>query len=375
MSKNILIATWYGPANYGTALQAIALKHYLECQGYSVKFLEDLRNTYPRKRESSDNTRLTKLKKLGSKEFWFKLPYRNQFSEKAKLNSTYMSAYVNTFQIRTNSDIESVNEETDVFISGGDQIWNPYVFTKGFMLDFVDEKKPKISYGTSVGVQCIPAEKEEIYIKYLSRYHKISVREEQSAKALQPILGREVDVVLDPTMLLDDKDWGFLLNNSVIKQERFNRPYILCYFVGTRNTYWDYVDKVKKATGYDVIVIPINDAAYINKYKKYVAVSPSEFLWLIKNAQIVCTDSFHATVFSLLYKKEFYTLKRFVDSSKESQNGRLENLLKRYNLENRLVMDESIFRRMGNIDYDQIHLVIKDERNKSKQWLENALSK
>lgn len=275
--------------------------------------------------------------------------------------------------IATDSDAERIGNEVDIFVSGGDQIWNPYVTIPGFMLDFVPKEKNKISYGTSVGVKTIPSTYIETYKKYLARYNAISVREEQSAIALQPILNKHVDVVLDPTLLFSGKEWSFLMSEAVLDKEILKEPYILAYFVGTRKDYWKYLSKIKKETGYNVIVVPINDQAYLNDFKKYVKVSPAEFLLLIKNAEIICTDSFHATVFSILFGKEFYTLKRFSDSNSKGQNGRLEYLLSKYGLSDRLIKDESHFERTGEIDYKQVFKIIEEERVVSKQWLKKAL--
>ena len=119
--------------------------------------------------------------------------------------------------------------------------------------------------------------------------------------------------------------------------------------------------------------MPIHNEAFVNKYDKYVKATPKEFLWLIKNASIICTDSFHATLFSIQFKKEFYVLKRFNDSSKKSQNGRLTNLLKKINLENRLINDESYFLKSSIENYDFILEKLKRERDISKQWLMKAI--
>ncbi|WP_367317225.1 hypothetical protein, partial [Thomasclavelia spiroformis] len=94
---------------------------------------------------------------------------------------------------------------------------------------------------------------------------------------------------------------------------------------------------------------------------------------LIKNAEIVCTDSFHATVFSIIFQREFYTVKRFLDTSGASQNGRIVNLLDRFDLSNRLIDDETIFKRINITNYNEDSQKLKQEREDSIQWLMNAL--
>ena len=372
--KKVIIATWYGPANYGTALQAVALKQYLEHIGYDVCFLDDRRSVNAGSEEKRPmNRTLSRLTKIFKIVTWKRLPYKIDLKIKETLQNKYMDKYTPAATIATDEDAERIGNEVDIFVSGGDQIWNPYVTAPGFMLDFVPKEKNKISYGTSVGVKAIPSTCIEMYRKYLARYNAISVREKQSADALQSVLNRHVDVVLDPTFLFSGEEWKFLMNDAKLDKEILKEPYVLAYFVGTRKDYWRYLSKIKRDTGYKVIVIPINDQAYLNNFRKYVKVSPAEFLFLIKNAKIICTDSFHATVFSILFGKEFYTLKRFSDSNSKGQNGRLEYLLSKYGLSDRLIKDESHFERTGEIDYKQVFKIIEEERVVSKQWLKKAM--
>lgn len=374
--KKIIISTWYKPGNYGTALQALALKHYLENEKYDVYFLQDSRNVDAKHNKKGMVGKISKkIRRIFNKLFWKKLRYKYALKNKEKMQNLYLKQHIKTITINSVEDIKKVNQLFEVFISGGDQIWNPYVTAPGFMLDFVSKNNLKISYGTSVGVKTIPTEYIEMYKKYLSEYQAISVREKQSSEALSAIVKSNIDIVLDPTLLFSGEEWNFLLREAEIDVNYFAQPYVLVYFVGTRGNYWDYVEKIKNGTGYHVIVVPINDEAYFNSFRKYVEVSPAEFLWLIKNAAIICTDSFHATVFSILFCKEFYTVKRFPDFSDQSQNGRLVNFLSKYGLIDRLIEDESCFKRVSDIDYEPILKCIERERNSSKQWLKNALNK
>lgn len=365
--KNVGIVTWYEPSNYGTGLQAFALKKYFEILGYNVFFIDDRRiNVF--------NTKENKLKKLASKIWWKKQQYRFDNKTRNQMQNIFISEYCQVEHLITNEDIDRLNNNTDVFVSGGDQIWNPFVTKPYLMLDFVNSNKPKISYGTSVGVKEIPTEYLELYKKYLSSYKYISVREKQSVDALMKCITNKITEVVDPTFLLSNIEWNDLMNNAKLDKSSFNEPFIFCYFVGERHSYWDYVEKIRKSTGYRVIVVPINDEGYNNKYKKYVKVSPAEFLWLLKKASIVCTDSFHATVFSLQFGKEFYVLKRFIDSEKSSQNGRIYNLLDLYGIRDRIVEDESLFSYSSKIDYKEVWNKIEEDRQRSREWLKKTIA-
>jgi len=159
---------------------------------------------------------------------------------------------------------------------------------------------------------------------------------------------------------------------EIDKKWNAEKPYILCYFVGHRKDYGKYIDLVKEETGMNCIVVPM-DVDLSNCGTIATGVGPKEFIWLIKNADIVCTDSFHATVFSIQYQREFYVLKRFDDNSKISQNGRLYEILDTYNLRDRWITDESVFKREKNIEYDRVYNILNDKRMHSENYLTNAL--
>lgn len=370
---DVKIATWFRPSNYGTALQALALKHFLEQNRCKVTFIEDKRDSMNKDSGKYGNSILERSKKVYSRNFWLKLPYRIKIKLREDLQNSYVNNYCDYVVLHSDEDVIRMDAETDLYISGGDQIWNPYVGQPIHFLEGMSDRIPKISCGTSVGVRKIPKEMHDIYKYRLSKYIAISVREETSKIALG-FIGRDISVIVDPTLLLDTEDWTFLTNHSIFSKSIRNQ-YILCYFIGERREYWKYVEQIRKDTGYDVIVLPVNDNGFANKYKKYVIASPAEFLNLIMRADIVCTDSFHATLFSIQYQKEFYVLKRFPDESNESQNSRLHDFLKLVELNERLVNDESFFSRAPIWDVEKANRRIEKEREKSKIWILKTMEK
>lgn len=369
MMKKVCISTWYMPYNYGTGLQAVALKLFLENKGYSCIFLEDGRENKACKKNKSIKQ---KLDKLFDRDIWAKFIYRKMFSQRKIYQDNYARKYTPAYVVKNDEDIKTLNSQYDIFIIGGDQVFNPYYLEDKHLLKFVDRSKLMISYGSSVGTGHIPEDVRPIYEKYLSRLKYISVREEASVKALD-FLNKQVSEVLDPTMLVESSIWYDFMADAVVSDKLRSEKYILCYFVGDRKSYWQYVGKMEKNTGYRVIVIPLNASSCRNSYEKLFQVSPKEFLWLINNAQIICTDSFHASVFSILFNKEFYVLKRFADSAKTSQNSRLTNLLHKYDLDERLIDDENVYVRVEIKNYDKVRDILRDEQEKSQKWLLNAL--
>lgn len=368
--KRVCISTWYRSMNYGTGLQALALQRFLENLGYTCYFLEDKRTGKEKRNRIAYKKGTLSL----PEKIFLRLKYKKSFDRRRELIRTYDREQNKVFTINTEEDIVKLNRETDLFVAGGDQIWNPYVLEEKHLLTMAEDGKKMISFGTSVGVSEIPLELRAVYTEHLSRFQAISVREEQSVRALD-FLQKEVMEVVDPTLLFDAKGWSFLTEKAELKADYLREPYILCYFVGERKTYWSYVEQMQKETGYRVLVIPVNYAGYRNRYEKVTAVTVKEFLALIQNAAIVCTDSFHATVFSIQYQKEFYVLKRFNDQSNQSQNGRLKNMLERYCLDEYLIRDESCFQRKRKRDYQTVLQKIQRERERSVKWLMQELER
>ena len=135
--------------------------------------------------------------------------------------------------------------------------------------------------------------------------------------------------------------------------------------------YWEYVKIVKDAVGLQVIVLPMHEQDELQPYTIVSDGTTYEFLWLIKNASLICTDSFHACVVSLIYHKEFYLLRR----SRKAENAKYDDLLRQYRLEDRLVNDEHSFIRKSKIDYSYVDEQLEKDRESANGYLKQTLCK
>lgn len=381
--KKVGVKTWSGGTNYGTNLQAYALKRHLECLGYSptlfgvvcdnvnyivhpTEFIKKIERKIKRICESKTQRKTKSLQRLRSREF----------EKQEKIFEDFCREELPKMQIRNRKQWELIAKSYDAFITGSDQVWNPQFFEDEYMLDFVHEKNiKKISYASSVGVVSISSAVQKKYKKLLKSYNAISVREASAVNVLQKISPVKIQVVLDPTMLLNKDEWDKFSYKACIKNEwNTNAPYILCYFVGEKKSYFDYVKKMEIATGFHVLVIAMGDNTLETGFDTLFDVGPREFVWLVAHASIVCTDSFHATVFSILQHREFYVLKRFDDNQKDSQNDRLYNLLDGFKLESRFIPnDQQEFKRDNIIDYDYVERILLQKRKKSNKFLTDAI--
>lgn len=375
MEKNkICIATWYQSTNYGTCLQAYALNSLLRNWGFNVYMLESVKGCY--KTPCLVNWLTIKvLRKIEAIKRKYKKasePINQNHITKMKRIGEFIEDYFDTLDIVDSNSWKRVNAEFLCFISGGDQIWNPFYLHRKFLLDFIYKQKNirKISYATSIGVTSIPFRYHKMYRKLWNDYDEISVREKSAVTMINEISGKEAEVVVDSTLLLDRSQWDEFADSSTVNYS-IQTPYILCYFVGGKKSYWKLVEEAKNVTHMNVVVLTLNE--YVGNYFTVSDAGPKEFVKLIKNANIVITDSFHASIFSIIYQKEFYVLKRFNDNSANSQNDRIYHLFSLCNLASRFVDDNSLFIRAEYIDYDNIENVLDSICASSIFFLERNL--
>lgn len=373
MKNKVCVVTWSGGTNYGTNLQAYALIKKLKLLGYdasmkgsivgNVNYL--LHPAFVLERVAN------KLKQKQSKK---KVALKDK--KKEKRFKEFCEIYLPRLNSHGKQQWKQIEQEYLAFITGSDQVWNPNYFQSMMMLDFVNSNKiKKIAYAPSIGVNELSKQTKKKYKNLLSSYSAIGMREKQAADIISDISPVTVKTVLDPTLLLTDNDWNQLADKAEVdKTWNADKPYILCYFVGNRNDYCNYIDLVKEKTGMNCIIIPM-DVDLSNCGAVATGVGPNEFIWLIKNADIVCTDSFHATAFSIQYRKEFYVLKRFDDNSKVSQNGRLYEILNTYQLQSRWITNESEFIRENDINYEIVYRILNDKRKYSENYLIDALER
>ena len=254
---------------------------------------------------------------------------------------------------------KNINDEFDYFICGSDQIWSPYSpFVDGSMfLTFADKRK-RISYAASLAVNEIPEAKKNLFVSYWRGFNEISIREDNLRGYIEKASGVKTYTHIDPTLLHDSNFWNCL--SRVPKRPPY-RKYIFSYFLGDAKQQKEYMEKFNSA-GLDVINI-MSD-------KRYYAISPDEFIWLIKNAEFVCTDSYHGTIFSIIFHKPFVIAMR--DGAKVDMNSRFETLSRQLSFgERRADMVEAD--RLYDIDFELIDSAIRRERERTRLYFDNTI--
>lgn len=376
--KNIGIFTWFNSINYGTCLQAYALYKFLKNHNYNSYFIENLKYYYGM--HNPIESIMAIVRKCKNKNFKYEKNTIQDFSNKKQ--TIFKQRKVKNHQFiydncsvrinKTKSDYETMLFDTDIFITGSDQIWNPNYLSPINLLSFAKNNK-KIAYASSIGVDRIPFLKKSIYKKYLSRFNKIGVREKTAQIELSKLLNKEVVTVLDPTFLLNKDEWSKIIDNKYETLPK--KKYIFCYFIGEDRNWEKQVKDFADRNGYEVIcaISETYTIPEIGISKPELGVE--EFMNYLINADIIATDSFHAVALSINFNKKFVVFKRFRDSDKKSQNSRIVDVLSTFKLEKQLVEKNNTMEKVlnNNIDYSETNNILSELRKLSEIFLINAI--
>lgn len=371
MGKKVCITTYYNSPNYGSRLQSTALSLVLHSRGCEVSFLNRVKVLpffikHPQLLLSRIWNRLTDYK---ARRFFEADRYEPSEVRNKRLEE-YSSKFFQEISLLTMEDIKKAKKDNIIFIVGSDIVWQPANgFPSKYFLDFAYYMKSScFSYASSLGAKTIPWYYKGAIRKYLSAFTCVSTREQNTVELLSRIVGRKIEKVIDPTLLLGIEDWNKFADKAKYS-ENISQKYIFCYFVMHDQRYWDYVKLVQREAGCQVVILPMH---YLDEEQDYTIIkdgTPYEFIDLIRNAEFILTDSFHACAFSLQYKKEFYLLRR----QRKAEDAKYDDFLKRYHLENRQIIDEKIFNRVQDIDYELAHKILNKDRKKSMEFLCKAL--
>lgn len=234
--------------------------------------------------------------------------------------------------VYTKDNFKEVLAHHDFFVCGSDQVWNPKFYNEFYRMDLVPKSFPKFSYAASVSANSLTDEQSDVFRQTLSSYIGVSVREKQTVSLLQNLSPVPPIHSLDPTLLLDRTDWDIIASNRLVK-----KPYVFCYFLDCGEKLRKLAKEYAKKKHLRVVCIPyvLNCYhTYENKYNDQFieSASPADFISLIKFADVVFTDSFHASVFSTIYKKDFFVFRRH---GSPGMSSRIETLTQMFGTDER----------------------------------------
>jgi hypothetical protein len=359
MTKKCGIVTFHRAHNYGAVLQAFALQEIIKNKGFDVCIvdeqhpnLEEGYRLYP-----SFNSITSFRRFLSFFKRWMTLALDYKRKKERFLS---FEKFINEYLVLNSSEKRN---QYDYLILGSDQIWNAEYTSGLYPLYYGDIKGVKtnkiISYAASMGVGELSPTQESDFKEKLKKIDRIGVREEK-LKIYVCSKGFKADVNLDPTLLLSAKEWNKfaleLKNSSCIN---YDKPYLLLYEVHEHSNTNYIAKKIAANLNLEVVrLAPKVDYSYGDDV--ITGASPNEFLALFKNSEFIITTSFHGTVFSVIYNKQFLTMKFNSDVDIRS-----EGLLKKVGLENRL---------LSNLEYDMPRIDYTDVKQKLNKLREESLS-
>lgn len=388
--KKVAIVSCYFQRNYGSMLQAYATQMALDKMGIANETIDvsgfsgeikKAKTKYFLKACLTSDIILSKfgmaknvlLKKLSQSDYVMKIQVRNQKFDVFCRSKFYLSEkYTSKVELS-----KKCKNNYSAILVGSDQLWLPgNIAADYYTLNFVPDDMNSIAYATSFGQSSLPKDTAKKASIFLKRIKHIGVREESGQVLVKQLAGRRVPVVCDPTLLFTGEEWMVIQKEAAIIKE----PYILCYFLGNNSQHREFAKRLKKETGCKIIALTHIDE-YVKCDDNYADITPydidpADFLNLIRNASYVCTDSFHCSLFSILYKKSFFAFHRYTKSTKHSTNSRLDTLFKLAGITGRLKNgDEDISDCLKQkIDFEKVHEKLASVRKASYDYLSKALA-
>lgn len=367
--------------NYGSILQAYAMQMVLKNAGNKVEILLYKKTDMIKQAKRLlyfpllKATLKMKWKTLYCR-FFHQKTYRGVLCSREDAFSTFIHDNMEFSQVYAGREaLINGTKNYDCFVLGSDQVWNPMNLGGDFYtMTFIPDDKVKITYAPSFGVAKIPEKQKAQTKAYLKRIDYISVRESDGVRIVKELTGRQVQQVVDPTILIDRAVWDKKKGERIIKEN-----YIFCYFISANPAYRAFAQRLAQKTGLKLVVIP-----HVDEYVKAdqcfgdivpEGVGPLQFVNLISDASYVCTDSFHGSVFSTLYERPFFTFCRYSSNGADSTNSRLYSYLKMIGMENRMykadheIIDDDLIAP----DFSEAKANLEKMRKESMDYLFGAL--
>lgn len=322
MKRIGIITHYYNSQNYGGVLQAYALCAFLRKEGYDAEQIQfdkeygkclkhRIGNTYRAVLAIPQKIRYAEIyRKLSQKERNF-FEFRDKWIPHSKI-------------VYTQKTLKKLAGEYDLFITGSDQVWHPNAVCDAYLLDFGIDDVHKMSYAASISKNSLTEQEQIRYQNALADYQAISVRERNAVGLLQSFLAMPIKWVVDPVFLLRKEEWQEVINCN----QKVDSPYVACYFLGDDKDIRNLAREYAESKGLRLVTIPFLNG----KVRKVdigfgedsrIDVAPMEFVRIIKNAETIFTDSFHAMAFSLLFERQFFVFER---NTKTSMSSRIESL-------------------------------------------------
>ena len=361
-NKKLGILTFHSVSNYGAVLQAYALSKTILDKGYNCEIIDYQNNEIKKEYKIFSKNKINlKHPKLMINNILM-IPHIKQ---RNKIFSQFRKNYLHISEKQYNELTFPDKDEYEAIIAGSDQIWNFRCNGNDthYLLDFVDKKECKCySYAASLGAKTLSEEEKKVYKNLLEDFEEISVREHSSALMLEEILHKKIRTSVDPTLLLTKNDWAKL------KTDTLEKNYVLVFLMSHSDKILSDAYRFAQKRKKKLIYINMYKAHQPKEYNSVYSATPKEWLGLIANADYIITNSFHGTVFSIIFERQFTVL----PINDKGKNERLIQLLEITGLQQKL-QNYSIDFKEEDINYIEVNEKIKEERKKDLLYLDSIL--
>ncbi len=292
------ILTFQNTINYGAILQAYALQKKIDSFGAKSEIIQYECDAIQEREMPKALSSLRSVKGF----FKYLLSDRAESRKRGRFHQFSQRYLTCSSEIYRKINIEKTVQLYDSFVVGSDQIWNLELTGEDYtyFLDFESDCRKKKAYAGSFGYETIPDQYKTNCAQYLADFSVLTVRENTGQKNIDGLLEKKVSVVLDPTLLLTEKEW-----DPIIDFHPKIGKYILVYFIHNKRETFKFARSLAKRTGYKLVYINISPKPGIGM-KNIRYASPGEFLGWIKHAQYIITGSFHGVSFSINFNKKFF---------------------------------------------------------------------
>ena len=366
--------------NYGGLIQAFALKTTLEKLNHEVIIIN--RVGFLRRNQRIIIKILSNIKKYIFRTFGMdnKVP-----KELQNIIESNCAKFIQKYIKHVSADIESLDAlydyvnkmHFDGYVVGSDQIWRPNYSPciENYYIDFCnDEKVKKIAYAASFGGNAweYTAKETAVCSALAKKFNAISVREDSGVELCNKYLGVKAKHVLDPTMLLEKEEYEQIVNEENVPQSNGTLFYYFLDDNPTKQELIKYVEKECNKTSYNCMPAKkVENKKNILNVEDYIFPSPTKWLKSFMDAEMVVTDSFHGTVFSIIFNKPFWVI-----YNAHRGNTRFDSLLKLFGLTERIIdiTDYSNIDFNKSIDWDNVNAIRQKNKQEALEFIKNNLN-
>lgn len=366
--KSVGILTMHRVINYGSVLQAYATQRIVEKLGYKAIIIDYV---YPNKYHLKQKHNPIRL--FLSAIYHTLFPTTNDYKTNKIIKFRKKYLHLSSDKYQSPDELKIKEHPYDIYLVGSDQVWNP-IHMKGdgsFLLNFISDYKPKISFSSSFAIKELPDRYINYYKRSLEKFDYISVRENNGKELIKKLIGKDISVTLDPTLMLEPTEWKCLMDGKPNKyiDQKYILLYALNYAFDPAPYIYDLLFELQNKTGLKIYSFTELPEIYNDKNIEYIIdSSPIEFLQAFECASYVVTSSFHGTAFAVNFGVPLYS----VISDTSSTDDRQACLLKALNITNCLIKKNSSIKMPEEIIYEREN--VKKKLNKLRSQSLNYLS-